>query len=92
MKICTKCLQAKDESEYFIKDKKTGRLHAHCKECYKEHRRTYHAEHYSKYGDAYRARAKARRVLVQIKLRKKMLAYLAGKSCVVCGENDIRTF
>jgi hypothetical protein len=92
MRICTKCYQAKDESDYFVKDKKTGRLHTQCKNCYKLHRKTYYAEHYSKYGDLYRARAKIRRVLVQERLRSKMLEYLQNKSCSICGESDIRTF
>lgn len=92
MKICTKCSLAKSESEYFIKDKKTGRLHAQCKDCYKEHRKSYYALHYNQYGDAYRERARVRRALIQKKLRTSMLAYLKDKTCVVCGETDVRTF
>ncbi|MDB5177030.1 MAG: hypothetical protein JWN75_698 [Candidatus Saccharibacteria bacterium] len=92
MKICTKCLVSKFESDFFVKDKKTGRLHTQCKECYKSHRKTYYAEHYSKYGDLYRERAKLRRIEIQQGLRSKMLEYLHGKSCALCGENDIRTF
>ena len=92
MKVCTKCHVLKNESDYFVKVKKTGRLHTQCKDCYKLHRKTYYAEHYSKYGDLYRSRAKERRVIVKTNLRSKMLEYLQGKACSICGENDIRTF
>ena len=90
MKICTKCLVEKDEDEYFVKDKRTGRLHTQCKSCYKEHRQTYHVEHYRKYGDQYRARAKARRTLVRRELQARLIEYMRDKSCIRCGEADIR--
>ena len=92
MRMCTKCLQEKRENDFFVKDKASGRLHAQCKSCYKEHRKTYSVEHYRKYGDAYRLRAKIRRAIVRKDLQSKMLEYLSGKSCVICGEADIRTF
>lgn len=92
MKTCSKCHIEKEESEYFVKDSKSGRLHAHCKACYKEHRKTFYAKHYVQYGDDYRARAKVRRDAVRNEFRTNMLAYLQGKECSVCGESDIRTF
>lgn len=90
MKTCSKCSITKPETEYFVKDKKSGRLHAHCKECYKEHRKTYYAEHYLKYGDKYRERAKLRRARAKRNLQIKLKDYLEGKSCKNCGESDIR--
>lgn len=90
MRTCTKCHLTKKESDYFVKDKKNGRLHAQCKECYKEHRRTYYAEHYLKHGNEYRARAKLRRAKVKRDLQIKLVEYLTGKSCKNCGESDIR--
>ena len=90
MKVCTKCGQAKSETEYFVKDKKTKRLHAQCKACCKERRASYYAAHYGKYGDLYRVRAKKRRVLVKKRLQSKMLIYLEDKSCWQCGEGDPR--
>lgn len=89
MKVCSKCHIAKEESEYFIKNKSTGRLHTQCKSCYKKHRKTYYQEHYRKYGDAYRARAKKRRAKIKQELQAKLLDYMDGKSCVICGEKDI---
>lgn len=90
MKACTKCSVEKPVSEYFIRDKKSGRLHAQCKTCYKEHRKTYAAEHYRKYGNQYRERAKIRRAAVRQDLQAHFIAYMRGKSCAHCGENDMR--
>lgn len=73
-----------------MKDKKSGRLHAQCKDCYKEHRRSHYAEHYHKYGDEYRERAKIRRAKIKRNLQIKLVDYLKNKSCEICGESDIR--
>ena len=90
MKICTKCQVAKNEREFFVKNKETGRLHTQCKACYKAHRATYYANHYRTYHADYLARAKQRREQLREEFRNNMLAYMTDKSCVVCGESDIR--
>lgn len=90
MKTCTKCFVLKQEGDFFVRDKSIGRLHAQCKLCYKDHRKSYSAYHYKKYGDQYRERAKKRRAVIKKDLQVKMSAYLADKSCVICGESDIR--
>lgn len=90
MKQCSKCRLDKVESEYFVKSKATGKLHAQCKLCYKEHRRSYHILHYSRYGDAYRERARLRRARIKYGLRINMLKYLQSKACIICGEDDMR--
>lgn len=90
MKICSKCKTLKNSQDFFMKDKKSGRLHAQCKECYKEHRKSYSAEHYKKYGDIYRQRAKIRRELIRRDLQQTYLEYMSDKACVNCGESDIR--
>ena len=74
-----------------MKDKKTGRLHAQCKDCYREHRKTYAVEHYMRYGDQYRARAKERRAKFKRALQINLITYMKSRSCVECGETDIRT-
>ena len=90
MKMCTKCHQTKDESEYFIKSASTGYRHAQCKKCYREYRKTYSANHYAKYGDAYRERAKIRRAKLKRQNQIELIRYLQDKACAECGENDIR--
>jgi len=47
-------------------------------------------EHYRKYGDQYRERAKIRRTAVRQDLQKKLMNYLRDKFCVECHEDDIR--
>lgn len=92
MKVCTKCHVKKPESDFYLKNKRSGRLHAQCKTCYKLHRESYATEHYLKYGDEYRKRAKLRRIIVRKNLQANLLRYLRDKSCVLCGERDPRTF
>lgn len=73
-----------------MRSKSTGKLHAQCKQCYKTHRETYAAEHYSKYQESYRERAKIRRAKFRRQFQINLLTYLADKECVLCGENDVR--
>jgi 5-methylcytosine-specific restriction endonuclease McrA len=81
MRACSKCLVEKPDGEFFIRDKKTGRLHAQCKACYRAQRQLNYSSHYAKYRDLYIRRAKNRR---------EMLSYLSNKVCNDCGESDIR--
>ena len=90
MKECTSCQTEKPLSDFFVKDKKSGRLHTQCKDCYKEYRKTYYAQHYSKYKVEYLERAKNRRLKLREEFRDKMLIYLSDKNCEMCGECDNR--
>lgn len=90
MKTCTKCLQQKPESEYFVRDKKKGRLHAQCKKCYASYRKKIYKAHYEKYKDHYRQRAILRHNKLRTEYRTNMLAYMSDKTCATCGESDIR--
>ena len=90
MRICTKCRVEKPESEYFMKDKTTGRLHAQCKTCYQVHRQTYYAQHYKNYREQYLKRARTRREQLRNEFRERLIAYLTDKACELCGENDLR--
>lgn len=92
MRICSKCGQGKTEVEFFLKNKKTGRRHSQCKDCYKTERNAHYAEHYAKYRDLYRARARKRRDALKKEFRENMLVYLNDKVCTICGETDVRTF
>lgn len=90
MRTCTKCSITKPESDFFVRDQTTGRLHAQCKGCYKQHRKTYYAAHYQKHKEAYLLRAKKRRKRPREEFHINILTYLAYKRCVVCSEDDIR--
>lgn len=90
MKKCSVCILEKDISEFYVKNKITGRLHAQCKSCYAEKRKLFYQQHYAKYGNAYRERAKQRRASVKILLQDNLYKYLEGKSCISCGFADMR--
>ncbi len=91
MRVCTKCHISKDESEFFLRNKETRRLHAQCKTCYQSHRVSYYNDHYKKYKKDYLLRAKTRRECLKKEFQLTILEYLKDKSCVDCGESDIRT-
>ncbi len=90
MKICSKCRVKKDEKDYYWKNKQLNRLHAQCKDCYRDHRKSYSADHYLKYGDQYRLRAKARRIEIRRSIQRNLVEYLKDKKCAQCTESDIR--
>lgn len=90
MKKCTKCLENKLLSDFFVRDKKSGRLHAQCKECYRTQRQFIYKAHYKKYRAEYLVRAKKRRDKLRADFHAKMLNYLSDKSCSQCGESDRR--
>jgi 5-methylcytosine-specific restriction endonuclease McrA len=90
MKQCTKCYVQKQEDDFFVKDKKTGLLHAQCKQCYKQRRILTYKIHYKKYREQYLKRARIRRHEKRSEYREGMLKYLNGKQCVVCNESDPR--
>ena len=89
-KVCSKCGIDKLLTNYYVKDSRSNRLHAQCKECYKEHRKTFYADHYAKYRELYRARANARRERLRKEFRENMLKYLRISECAICAEDDIR--
>ena len=89
-KICTKCGLKKPLTEYFVQSKVTGKIHAECKDCYKQHRKTYYVKHYEKNKEHYRERARIRHMILRTVFREKLLQFLLEHPCVVCGENDPR--
>jgi hypothetical protein len=58
--------------------------------CYTLKRKAYYKEHYARYGDTYRARAKARKIAVKQVTRQKLAEYLIDKCCAHCGNSDSR--
>lgn len=47
-------------------------------------------EHYKKYGDAYRERARIRKTRVKKLRQDQLFAYMKGRSCEFCGFDDLR--
>ena len=92
MRVCSRCQREKSESEFYVKDKSTGRLHTQCKSCYKTWRAGYYAKHYAENQNRYRERAKIYKKKLRDEYRENMIRYLEDKSCILCGESDMRTF
>ena len=90
MPKCTKCLREKSQEDFFIRDKTRQIRHKQCKDCYREHRKTYYQEHYRKYHNRYIERALKRRRARKQAYRINMLNYLKDKQCENCGNADIR--
>lgn len=90
MKECSVCKISKSPELFYVKIKATGRLHSQCKLCYAEKRKSFMAEHYRKYGEQYRLRARTRRARVKQTSQNLLLEYLNDKACEMCGLADIR--
>jgi len=86
MKICTFCKHEKSHIEFVLKNKKTGQLHSRCKEC----QSNYSKQHYIKHKSAYKLRAYNNTKLYRKFNQKSIIEYLLTKSCVDCGNADIR--
>lgn len=90
MKTCSVCLKSKNEEDYFYRNKRTEKLHAQCKQCYIEKRRAIWKSYYHKHGSKYRENAVQRNKLLKIRLREQLVIFLSSKSCISCGNSDIR--
>lgn len=89
-KQCTVCKIVKPFSGFYFRDRQANRLHSQCKDCYRIKREGFMTEHYAKYGDSYRTRARVRKAAQKKDRQDRITDYLAGKSCEVCGISDIR--
>jgi len=77
MKTCIKCMEPKDESEFY---RNRDRLLSTCKPCHNKERLSYyhaHAEEVAK-----------RRKLLRVETREKLFEYLLAHPCIDCGEKD----
>ncbi len=73
-----------------MRDQSRSRLHSQCKQCYKAKRELFYIEHYKKYGDTYRTRARIRKAAIKRLRQEQLIEYLADKSCERCGISDLR--
>lgn len=78
MKVCSRCKQRKDSSEF---NKKGDGLSTYCKICNKQ----YLKEHYKKNTEYYTKKAKR----YFHKISTKILNYLEQHPCVDCGETEL---
>lgn len=80
MKVCTKCKQKKEETEFNKRWNTKDGLQHQCRECEKANHRT----HYAQNKQTYVANAKSRRK----KNRERYEAWRSTLSCTICGESD----
>lgn len=84
MKRCGRCGEERDEAEYGIRDKRTGRKYTVCITCRRAYWRAYHY----KDADAYNARRRVLAAARRARNRAVVEAYLAIHPCVDCGISD----
>lgn len=89
MKNCTVCGLEKTLSSFYFKNRTAGKLHSQCKDCYTVKRKMFMEEHYLKYGDAYRKRARERKALIKKQRQDQLIEYLAGRGCEICEVDNI---
>jgi hypothetical protein len=84
MKTCTKCRATRSEKDFAFRNKALGKRHQICKFC----NNTGGKEHYARYKDYYKEKAKLRDVTMRVELRKQLLNYLSKQACADCSESD----
>ena len=85
MKICSKCGEDKELSEFGIKNKEKEQYQSYCKSCARDYGRS----HYSSNSDRYKARSKINRPTYVARNKAYILEHLRNNPCVDCGESDI---
>jgi hypothetical protein len=84
VKRCGRCRNERDEADYGIRDKRTGRKHTVCILC----RRAYWREYHYRYPAAYHERRRTLLAARRARNRAFVDAYLADHPCVDCGLTD----
>ncbi len=90
LRQCTVCFSMLDTADFYVINKTRNRLHSQCKRCYKIKREAFKVDHYEKYKEAYRLRARLRKNEIKLKLQNKLYSYLKDKCCEDCGFKDLR--
>ena len=85
MKTCTKCGIAKPLSEFARRRTARGTLQSWCRGCHRAHA----ARRYAGFTPEQVARKNETTRGLKRRNREKLWAYLAGQSCVDCGERDV---
>ena len=81
-KLCSKCKNRKETTEFSFKNKASGTRRADCKECCK----TNASNHYIENKESYKNGVLKRRKLA----REWILGFLSVRACVDCSITDIR--
>lgn len=84
-KICTKCQQEREETDFAFQNKSLGKRHAQCKTCHKK----YTVNHYINNKDKYLAYANKYNPIYYARGRKLVDEYKLKRGCVYCGMKEL---
>lgn len=85
MKTCSTCNKNQDDTEFVLKNKRTGTRASKCNSCH----RIYLKEHYKKNKHKYIKTAAAFTNKVYERNKQYIYEYLKDHPCTVCGESDV---
>ncbi len=85
MKICNKCKENKQESDFTFKNKSKGYLQPNCKSCDHEFHRIYYIAN----KNQTLIRNKRNQAKYISSNRSKLIDFLSKNSCVDCGESNL---
>ena len=84
MRTCSRCKVEKGDEDFPFRNKRSGILRGVCKRC----NNTGSTEHYQRYKQYYKDKAKKRLAIIREEYRNRIFEYLAAHPCVDCGEGD----
>jgi hypothetical protein len=85
---CVRCGIAQPLEEYYIRDKRTGRRSTICRECSRRYGRAHYQRNRPSYLERNRVNKKKNKKRYNDSFQVRRLSYLAGRSCIDCGEAD----
>jgi len=83
-KTCCQCKVEKPLTDFAFRNKETGKLQNHCKECQKK----YSSKSYYLNRESNIKRSAINKAIALEKMRSFILEYLLGHPCVDCGNED----
>lgn len=86
MKVCIKCELPREDEEFPLRNKRTGKRNNTCNECHRKYLKWHYSNNRQKYIDKAHVFNKQHRKQNALRL----VEFLRGKGCSKCGETDLR--
>lgn len=83
-KICCRCGERKDATDFNFKSRARGLRHTFCRDC----QHIWNRKHYERNRATYIANAKRNTAVYQAEMFRRLVAYLRSHPCVDCTESD----
>lgn len=84
MKQCSKCGRLLPLLDFQLRDAEKGTFRNHCSDCRPQYNHAYYREH----SEKYKALRRQNQPRYREERRSKLREYLAGRTCVDCGNTD----